>query len=130
VTDRSPVRGNRLKIGLEALEERKIRDALTLDHLSNCGDLFRRIGIRPTEQPEHTARNRTSCRHIRREVQQGRLAGIAGLYTTDGALVSQAPKVVKTGHQEIEQNYQSAAKSGVVPVSVEFCWAGIAGWAD
>jgi len=40
-------------------------------------------------------------------------AGIAGLYTTDGALVSQAPKVVKTGLQEIEQNYQSAYKSGL-----------------
>ena len=40
-------------------------------------------------------------------------AGIAGLYTTDGALVSQAPNVVKTGPQEIEQNYQSAFKSGM-----------------
>jgi uncharacterized protein (TIGR02246 family) len=40
-------------------------------------------------------------------------AGIAGLYTTDGALVSQTPKVVKTGPEEIEQNYQSAFKSGM-----------------
>jgi uncharacterized protein (TIGR02246 family) len=40
-------------------------------------------------------------------------AGIAGLYTTDGVLVSQAPKVVKTGPQEIEQSYQSAFKSGM-----------------
>jgi uncharacterized protein (TIGR02246 family) len=40
-------------------------------------------------------------------------AGIAGLYTTDGVLVSQAPKAVKTGPQEIEQNYQSAFKSGL-----------------
>jgi uncharacterized protein (TIGR02246 family) len=40
-------------------------------------------------------------------------AGIAGLYTTDGVLVSSAPKVVKTGPQEIEQNYQNAYKSGL-----------------
>ena len=31
-------------------------------------------------------------------------AGIAGLYTREGVLVSQAPKAVKTGPQEIEQN--------------------------
>jgi uncharacterized protein (TIGR02246 family) len=35
-------------------------------------------------------------------------AGIAGLYTKDGVLVTQAPKVVKTGQQEIEQTYKSA----------------------
>lgn len=35
-------------------------------------------------------------------------AGIAGLYTKDAVLVSQAPKVVKTGQQEIEQNYKIA----------------------
>jgi uncharacterized protein (TIGR02246 family) len=34
-------------------------------------------------------------------------AGIAGLYTKDGVLVTQAPKVVKTGPQEIEQNYKN-----------------------
>ena len=41
-------------------------------------------------------------------------SGIAGLYTTDGVLVSQAPKVVKTGPQEIEQSYQNAFKSGAL----------------
>jgi uncharacterized protein (TIGR02246 family) len=35
-------------------------------------------------------------------------AGIAALYTKDGVLVTQAPKVVKTGQQEIEQNYKNA----------------------
>ena len=35
-------------------------------------------------------------------------AGIAGLYTKDGVLVTQAPKVVKTGQQDIEQNYKNA----------------------
>jgi uncharacterized protein (TIGR02246 family) len=35
-------------------------------------------------------------------------AGIAGLYTKDAVLVSQAPKAVKSGQQEIEQNYQNA----------------------
>ena len=35
-------------------------------------------------------------------------AGIAGLYTKDAVLVTQAPKVVKTGQQEIEQNYKNA----------------------
>jgi uncharacterized protein (TIGR02246 family) len=35
-------------------------------------------------------------------------AGIAGLYTKDGVLVTQAPKAVKTGQQEIEQNYKNA----------------------
>jgi uncharacterized protein (TIGR02246 family) len=41
-------------------------------------------------------------------------AGIAGLYTTDGVLVSSAQKAVKSGPQEIEQFYQSGAfKSGM-----------------
>jgi uncharacterized protein (TIGR02246 family) len=35
-------------------------------------------------------------------------AGIADLYTKDGVLVSQAPKVVKTGQQEIAQQYETA----------------------
>jgi uncharacterized protein (TIGR02246 family) len=39
-------------------------------------------------------------------------AGLAGLYARDGVLVSQAAQVVKTGPQEIEQNYQNAFKSG------------------
>jgi uncharacterized protein (TIGR02246 family) len=34
--------------------------------------------------------------------------GIANLYTKDGVLVTQAPKVVKIGQQEIEQNYKNA----------------------
>src|SRR5215831_6169801 len=38
-------------------------------------------------------------------------AGIAGLYTKDGVLVSQAPKVVKTGPQEIAQQYETAFKT-------------------
>src|SRR5262249_27260782 len=38
-------------------------------------------------------------------------AGIAGLYTKDGVLVTQAPKIVKTGSQEIEQNYQNLFKT-------------------
>jgi uncharacterized protein (TIGR02246 family) len=37
----------------------------------------------------------------------------AGLYARDGVLVSQAAKVVKTGPQEIEQNYRDLFKSGV-----------------
>jgi uncharacterized protein (TIGR02246 family) len=39
-------------------------------------------------------------------------AGIAGLYTSDGVLVSSAAKAVKTGPQEIEQNYQNVFKMG------------------
>ena len=35
-------------------------------------------------------------------------AGIAGLYTKDAILVSQAPQIVKNGQQDIEQNYQKA----------------------
>jgi len=38
-------------------------------------------------------------------------AGIADLYTKDGVLVSQAPKVVKTGPQEIAQQYETAFKT-------------------
>jgi uncharacterized protein (TIGR02246 family) len=38
-------------------------------------------------------------------------AGIAGLYTKDGVLVSQAPKVVKTGTQEIVQQYETVFKT-------------------
>ena len=38
-------------------------------------------------------------------------AGIAGLYTKDGVLVSQAPKVVKTGPQEIVQQYETVFKT-------------------
>jgi uncharacterized protein (TIGR02246 family) len=38
-------------------------------------------------------------------------AGIAALYTNDGVLVSQAPKVVKTGPQEIVQQYETAFKT-------------------
>ena len=38
-------------------------------------------------------------------------AGIAGLYTKDGVLVSQAPKVVKTGTKEIEQQYETLFKT-------------------
>src|SRR5215467_1821882 len=38
-------------------------------------------------------------------------AGIADLYTKDGVLVSQAPKVVKTGQQEIAQQYETAFKT-------------------
>jgi uncharacterized protein (TIGR02246 family) len=38
-------------------------------------------------------------------------AGIAGLYTKDGVLVSQAPKVVKTGTQEIAQQYETIFKT-------------------
>jgi len=38
-------------------------------------------------------------------------AGIAGLYTKDGVLVSQAPKVVKTGAQEIAQQYETIFKT-------------------
>ena len=40
-------------------------------------------------------------------------AGIAGLYTKDGVLVTQAPKVVKTGEQEIEQQYENTFKAGI-----------------
>jgi uncharacterized protein (TIGR02246 family) len=40
-------------------------------------------------------------------------AGIAGLYTKDGVLVTQSPKVVKTGQQEIEQQYQDTFKAGI-----------------
>jgi uncharacterized protein (TIGR02246 family) len=40
-------------------------------------------------------------------------AGIAGLYTKDGLLVTQSPKVVKTGQQEIEQQYQDTFKAGI-----------------
>ena len=35
-------------------------------------------------------------------------AGVAGLYTKDGVLVSQAPQIVKNGQQEIEQNMETA----------------------
>jgi ketosteroid isomerase-like protein len=35
-------------------------------------------------------------------------AGVAGLYTKDGVLVSQAPQIVKNGQQEIEQNMEKA----------------------
>jgi ketosteroid isomerase-like protein len=35
-------------------------------------------------------------------------AGIAGLYTKDAILVTQAPQLVKNGQQDIEQNYQKA----------------------
>ena len=38
-------------------------------------------------------------------------AGIADLYSKDGVLVSQAPKVVKTGQQEIAQQYETAFKT-------------------
>ena len=38
-------------------------------------------------------------------------AGIADLYTEDGVLVSQAPKVVKPGQQEIAQQYETAFKT-------------------
>jgi len=40
-------------------------------------------------------------------------AGIADLYTKDGILVTQSPKVVKTGQQEIEQQYQDTFKAGI-----------------
>jgi hypothetical protein len=33
-------------------------------------------------------------------------AGIAGLYTRDGILVTQAPQIVKHGQQDIEKNYE------------------------
>ena len=46
------------------------------------------------------------------------VAGIAGLYTNDGVLVSQGPRVVKTGPQEIEQSYQSAFKSGMNHIEI------------
>src|SRR5690348_6952855 len=39
--------------------------------------------------------------------------GIAGLYTTDGVLVSPGAKAVKAGPQEIEQHYQNVSKSGI-----------------
>jgi uncharacterized protein (TIGR02246 family) len=39
--------------------------------------------------------------------------GIADLYTKDGILVTQSPKVVKTGQQEIEQQYQDTFKAGI-----------------
>ena len=45
-------------------------------------------------------------------------AGIAGLYTKDGVLVSSAGKAVKTGPQEIEQSYQSAFKSGMNHIEI------------
>jgi uncharacterized protein (TIGR02246 family) len=38
-------------------------------------------------------------------------AGIAGLYTKDAVLVSQAPKVVKNGSQEIVQQYEAIFKT-------------------
>ena len=38
-------------------------------------------------------------------------AGIAGLYTKDAVLVSQAPKVVKNGQQEIAQQYETIFKT-------------------
>ena len=40
-------------------------------------------------------------------------AGIAGLYTKDGMLVSSAAKIVKTGPQEIELSYQDLFKMGM-----------------
>ena len=39
--------------------------------------------------------------------------GIAGLYTTDGVLVSPGANAVKAGPQEIEQHYQNVSKSGI-----------------
>ena len=39
--------------------------------------------------------------------------GIAGLYTNDGVLVTQSPKVVKTGQQEIEQQYQNTFEADI-----------------
>jgi uncharacterized protein (TIGR02246 family) len=41
-------------------------------------------------------------------------AGIAGLYTKDGVLVSQIPKVVKTGTQEIAQQYELYLKQWLI----------------
>src|SRR6516165_10958094 len=38
-------------------------------------------------------------------------AGIAGLYTKDAVLVSQAPKVVKNGQQEIARQYETIFKT-------------------
>jgi len=35
-------------------------------------------------------------------------AGIAGLYTKDAILVTQAPQIVKHGQQDIEKNYEEA----------------------
>jgi uncharacterized protein (TIGR02246 family) len=35
-------------------------------------------------------------------------AGIAGLYTKDGIIVSQAPQIVKHGQQDIVKNYEGA----------------------
>ena len=35
-------------------------------------------------------------------------AGIAGLYTKDAILVTQAPQIVKNGQQDIEKNYAGA----------------------
>jgi len=41
-------------------------------------------------------------------------AGIAALYTKDGILVTQSPKVVKNGTQDIEEQYEATFKAGTV----------------
>jgi uncharacterized protein (TIGR02246 family) len=41
-------------------------------------------------------------------------AGIAALYTKDGIMVTQSPKVVKNGTQEIEQQNEDTFKAGTV----------------
>jgi ketosteroid isomerase-like protein len=41
-------------------------------------------------------------------------AGVAGLYTKDGVLVSQAPKVVKTGLQELSSSLKLRSKHSLI----------------
>ena len=45
-------------------------------------------------------------------------AGVAGLYTRDGVLVSSGENVVKTGPQEVEQAAQNSFKMGVTHLEV------------
>jgi hypothetical protein len=107
-----------------ALRGREIDYALTLDHLSDCGDRPRPADLCSTGRSEHAAASRTAGRHLRRELQQTRRRWHCYLYARDGVLVSGAAKAVKTGAQEIEQTYQSVFKSGMnhTDITVDQVW--------
>jgi len=82
-----------------------------MDHLSDFGGLSRLVGV--AQQADQATRQQIEqlVTTYRENWNNHNAAGIAALYTNDGVLVSQAPKVVKTGPQEIVQQYETAFKT-------------------
>src|SRR6516165_11539712 len=66
------------------------------------------LGTRSRGRSECQAANRSNLAAYHDAWNNHNAAGIAGLYTKDAILVTQAPQIVKNGQQDIEQNYQKA----------------------